>query len=236
VPPRFYFGAISPYSWFAAERIGELAPDAQWRPVFAGALFRSVGRTTWGLTPQRQERIADCQRRAAEHGLGPISWPQGWPGNDVLPARAMLAADRAGLLIPFAVAAMRACFREGRDITQPEELEAVAAIIGMDGPRLLEQTEEPAIKKALRAVNDEAVAAGVVGVPSVVVDGQVFWGDDRLSEASSRCRRSGRPPAREPEPLPQGFPAELAGFGEARSSAGLAPRGRVTARWHDLIG
>jgi 2-hydroxychromene-2-carboxylate isomerase len=189
MPPRFYFGAISPYSWFAAERIGELIPNAEWRPVFAGALFRSVGRTTWGLTPQREERIADCERRAAAHGLGPISWPQGWPGNDVLPARAMLAADRDGRLIPFALAAMRACFGEGRDITQPGELAAVAAISGMDVPRLLEQTQEPEIKDALRAVNAEAVAAGVIGVPSVVVDGEVFWGDDRLSEAASRCRR-----------------------------------------------
>ena len=191
MPPRFYFGALSPYSWFAAERIRELIPDAQWRPVFAGALFRSAGRITWGLTPERQERIADCQRRAAEHGLGPISWPEGWPRSDVLPARAMLAADRYGRLIPFALAAMRECFRDGRDITQPEQLEAVAASIGMDGPRLLEQAQRPEIKDALRGVNDEAVAAGVIGVPSVLVDGEVFWGDDRLSEAASRCRRSG---------------------------------------------
>jgi 2-hydroxychromene-2-carboxylate isomerase len=189
MPPRFYFGAISPYSWFAAERIVALIPDAQWRPVFAGALFRSVGRITWGLTPQREERIADCERRAVEYGLGPISWPQGWPGNDVLPARAMLAADRDGRLIPFALAAMRACFRGGGDITQPEHLQAIAATVDMDGPRLLEQAQQPEIKDALRAVNDEAVAAGVVGIPSVVVDGEVFWGDDRLSEAASRCRQ-----------------------------------------------
>jgi 2-hydroxychromene-2-carboxylate isomerase len=84
---------------------------------------------------------------------------------------------------------MRACFREGRDITQPEQLVAVAATVGMDGSRLLEQTQQPEIKDALRAVNDEAVRAGVVGVPSVVVEGEVFWGDDRLSEAASRCRR-----------------------------------------------
>jgi 2-hydroxychromene-2-carboxylate isomerase len=184
--PQFYFGAISPYSWFAAERIGELIPDALWRPVFAGGLFRSVGRITWGLTPQRPERIADCERRAAECGLGPISWPEGWPRNDVLPARAMLVADQYGQLMPLALAAMRACFREGRDITQPDQLAAVVASIGMDGSRLLQQTQQREIKDALRGVNHEAVAAGVIGVPSVVVEGEVFWGDDRLGEAASR--------------------------------------------------
>src|SRR5579862_4477910 len=54
---RFYFGVISPYSWFAAERIGDLLPEARWRPVFAGGLFRSVHRGSWGTTPQRAARI-----------------------------------------------------------------------------------------------------------------------------------------------------------------------------------
>jgi 2-hydroxychromene-2-carboxylate isomerase len=80
-------------------------------------------------------------------------------------------------------------------------LEAVAATIGIDGPRLLEQTQQPELKAALRAVNDEAVAAGVIGVPSLVVDGQVFWGDDRLNDAASRCQSSGGTSERESEPV-----------------------------------
>jgi 2-hydroxychromene-2-carboxylate isomerase len=184
---RFYFGTISPYSWFAAERIGGLIPGAQWRPVFAGGLFRSVGRVTWGLTPERDERMAQCQRRAAAHGLGSIKWPEGWPGSDVLPARAMVVADRHGLLVPFALSAMRAGFRDGRDITQPDVLAAVADAAGIDGSELLEQVEVPAVKEALRASNDEAVAAGVIGVPSVWVGGEVFWGDDRLTEAAAHA-------------------------------------------------
>jgi 2-hydroxychromene-2-carboxylate isomerase len=184
---RFYFGTISPYSWFAAERILDLLPGARWRPVFAGGLFRSVGRVTWGLTSEREERMVDCQCRAAAHGLGSIKWPEAWPGNDVLAARAMVVADRNGLLGPFALSAMRACFREGRDITQPDVLATLADAAGMDGSELLEQTEMPAVKDALRAINDEAVAAGVIGVPSVWVGGEVFWGDDRLTEAAAHA-------------------------------------------------
>lgn len=184
---RFYYGAISPYSWFAAERIGTLIPEARWRPVFAGGLFRSMGRGTWGLTPERERRMADCQRRAASHGLGPIRWPEGWPGNDVLAARAMVAADREGCLVSFALATMRACFADGRDITRAEELEAVARAVGLDEARLMAETQTAVTKDALRASNDEAVAAGVIGVPSVWIDGQVFWGDDRLEEAAARA-------------------------------------------------
>ena len=185
----FYFGAISPYSWFTAERIDAVLPQARWRPVFAGALFRSAGRVSWGLTEEREERIADCERRAAQHGLGPMRWPEGWPANDVRTERAIVAAGRDGQLVPFALAAMRACFGEGADITRPEVLEAVAAGCGLDGARLLEATEDPEVKGALRANNDEAVAAGVIGVPTVVVAGEPFWGDDRLDEAAARAAR-----------------------------------------------
>jgi 2-hydroxychromene-2-carboxylate isomerase len=181
---RFYFGTISPYSWFAAERIRDLLPDARWRPVFAGGLFRSVDRVTWGLTSEREERMDECQRRAAAHGLGSIRW---WPGNDVLAARAMVVAERNGRLVPFALSAMRACFREGRDITQPEVLLELADAASMEGSELLQQTEKPAVKETLRAINDEAVAAGVIGVPSICVDGEVFWGDDRLTEAAAHA-------------------------------------------------
>jgi 2-hydroxychromene-2-carboxylate isomerase len=184
---RFYFGAISPYSWFAAERVRRLLPEAWWRPVFAGGLFRSAGRVSWGTTAQREERMEDCRRRAASHGLGPITWPDGWPGNDVLAARAMVAADRMGELVPFALAAMRACFREGADITQAVVLASVADSAGLDASRLLADAQTPAIKEELRAINDEAVAAGVIGVPSVWVANTVFWGDDRLEHASAHA-------------------------------------------------
>jgi 2-hydroxychromene-2-carboxylate isomerase len=190
VVPRFYFGTISPYSWFAAERLGDLLPDAHWRPVFAGGLFRSAGRVSWGITSERQKRIEECDRRAAAYGLGPVRWPDGWPGNDVLSARAMVVADRNHRLIPFALAAMRACFQEGQDVTQPDVLASLAVAAGLEGAELLEQAAAPANKETLRAINDEAVAAGVIGVPSLVINGEVFWGDDRLTEAVAYARRA----------------------------------------------
>ena len=55
---------MSPYSWFAAERIGTLLPHADWRPVFAGGLFKAGGRESWGLTEQRAAGLADCEARA----------------------------------------------------------------------------------------------------------------------------------------------------------------------------
>jgi 2-hydroxychromene-2-carboxylate isomerase len=177
---RFYFGAMSPYSWFAAERIDAVLPGAVWRPLFAGGLFRSAGRTSWGLTGDRAWKLADCEERARQHGLGEIVWPDPWPTNDVHVARAMVVADRAGRLKPFALAAMRLSFTEGGDLGDADVIAEAGRRSGID----LSTARDPDVKDALRAINDEAVALGIIGVPTVVVGDELFWGDDRLEAAA----------------------------------------------------
>jgi 2-hydroxychromene-2-carboxylate isomerase len=181
----FFFGAMSPYSWFAAERIGTLLPDAEWRPVFAGGLFKACERVSWGLTEDRAAKLADCEARARAYGLGPIHWPDPWPTNDVLIARAMIVADQRGALTPFALTAMRMAFGEGLDLGQAGVVRAVAERSGWAGEEIAEAIRDPEVKAALRAANDEAVALGVFGVPTVRVGATLFWGDDRLEEAAA---------------------------------------------------
>jgi 2-hydroxychromene-2-carboxylate isomerase len=190
--PRFFFGAMSPYSWFAAERIDGLIPSARWIPVFAGALFRANGRGTWGLTERREAGIADCEARAAAHGLGPIVWPDPWPTNDVTVARAMAFADDQGRLHEFALAVMRLAFREGGDLGELSVVQAAGARTGIDPERLAHAITDQTVKDNVRANHDQAMALGVFGVPTVVLrDGQAFWGDDRLEEAAAAAGASG---------------------------------------------
>jgi 2-hydroxychromene-2-carboxylate isomerase len=209
VAPRFYFGVMSPYSWFAAERIEELLPDAQWRGVLAGGLFKANDRVSWGLTPRRAEGIADCERRAAEHGLGPIRWPEPWPTSDLLIARAMVFAERSlpgsghgsaaqgataeerqTALKAFALAAMRLVFHEGADVGEIESVLEVARRTGIEEQALSEALAEQAVKDELRKITGEAVELGVFGVPTVLVGEELFWGDDRLEDAAAAHRRS----------------------------------------------
>jgi len=186
--PLFFFGAMSPYSWFAAERIDQLLPQAQWRGVFAGALFKSNGRVSWGLTEHREAGIADCEARAAMHGLGPIRWPVPWPTSDLMIARAMTYAGspRAGApggLRQFALAAMRLAFLEGADLGELDAVLEAGGRCGIETQALRDAIADPAIKDALRKTNDAALALGVFGVPTVAVGEQLFWGDDRLPDA-----------------------------------------------------
>jgi 2-hydroxychromene-2-carboxylate isomerase len=193
---------MSPYSWFAAERIEQVLPQARWRGVLAGAVFKANDRVSWGLTERRAEGIADCETRAALHGLGPIHWPRAWPTSDLLIARAMVYAEqlarspssagaesatapaRDGLLKAFALAAMRMAFLEGADLGDADAVVEAGRRAGIDAGELRDALQAAEVKDALRAATDEALALGVFGVPTVIVGGRMFWGDDRLEEAS----------------------------------------------------
>jgi 2-hydroxychromene-2-carboxylate isomerase len=183
--PLFYLGAMSPYSWLAAERIDALLPDAQWRPVFLAAVFKASDRTSWGLTERREVEIAQCEARAAAHGLGPIHWPEPWPTSDLLVARGMAYADSRGVLRQFALSAMRVCFLDGRDLAELDSVLEAGRRTGIE-PSVLERAlGDDAVKGSLRHTTDEAIARGVVGVPTVAIGTDLFWGDDRLEDAAA---------------------------------------------------
>jgi 2-hydroxychromene-2-carboxylate isomerase len=187
---------MSPYSWFAAERIEQLLPQARWRGVFAGAVFKQNERSSWGLDERRDAGIADCEMRAAEHLLGPIRWPDPWPTNDLLVARAMAYCaqiDAAGgdgdrLMRSFGLAAMRLTFLEGIDIGERDAVLEAGRRAGINERVLGDALQDQQIKDATRALTEEAVKAGVFGVPSLLVGGKLFWGDDRLADAVSAYR------------------------------------------------
>lgn len=186
--PLFFFGAMSPYSWFAAERIQTMLPQAEWRPVFAGAIFKASGRTSWGLTDDRITGIADCEARARAHGLGPMRWPDPWPTLDVLVARAMLLAERRGQLQPFALSAMRLAFGEGAELGELAVVQEAGRRVGLDPTEVEDAVQSAELKAALRAATEGAVELGIFGVPTVVVGDEMFWGDDRLEDAARAAR------------------------------------------------
>src|SRR5436190_24319875 len=176
---------MSPYSWFSAERIDDLLPGVEWHGIFLGGVFKATGRSSWGFGERRKEGMAECEKRAERYGLGPIRWPDPWPTNDLTVARAMACAAREGRLRPFALAAMRLAFLEGGELGDPDTVLEAGRRAGLEAAVLTDALSDPQIKAALRHETDAAVAQGVFGVPTVIVDGEAFWGDDRLGEAAA---------------------------------------------------
>ena len=187
----FFFGAMSPYSWLSAERIGALIPQAQWQSVFVGAIHNAQGRASWGSDDRRAAGIAECEARARAYGLGEIAWPDPWPTRDLLVARAMLLAQGRGLLQPFALGAMRMAFKEGADLAETDAVIEAGRRAGIAERELAGALDAPETKGALRVATDQALARGVFGVPTFAVADQLYWGDDRLDDAAARAAGAG---------------------------------------------
>jgi 2-hydroxychromene-2-carboxylate isomerase len=184
--PNFYFDVGSPYAYLAAERIGTLIPTARWQPVLLGGLFKASGRKSWAASDQwrRDLGMSEVERRAADYGLAPVSWPDPWPGNYVFAMRAVTFAFSIEHGEEFAREAFGAAFARGKDLSVPANVLEVAWAVGLDPTELQDGTDDPATKQALRDATDAAFSAGVTGVPTVQVGRRLFWGDDQLEAAA----------------------------------------------------
>ncbi len=184
----FYFDLASPYAYLAAERISGLFTEAEleqpeWRPILVGALMKEFGRTPWGLTDEREENLAEVERRAAAYGLPALVWPEPMPTNSLTAMRAATFAKQTGRTVSFALAAFRQAFAAGRDLADQDNVAIAGAACELHPRALLKAVATQGVKDELRRATEEAAAIGVRGVPTVLAGGQSFWGDDRLEEA-----------------------------------------------------
>jgi 2-hydroxychromene-2-carboxylate isomerase len=187
-PLVFRFDFASPYSYLAAERIDALAArfgrEVAWRPVLLGAIFKHFGTVPLTRQPGMHDyAVQDFARSARFLGL-PFNMPMRFPIATQVPARAyywLLSQDEA-VAKRFARAAFNAYFVDGRDISEPATVLNIAAGLDVDPVALSSAIENQAIKDRLRAETDGAIALGVFGAPWIMVDGEPFWGADRLPQ------------------------------------------------------
>ena len=197
----FYFDLGSPYSYLAAERVNGLFAEAgheppEWRPILLGGLFQRFGRDSWGNGPERGAGIAEVERRASDYGLPPIRWPDPWPGSMLFAMRVATYAKEIGRSVSFALAAFRQAFAAGRDLGEPDNVLLAAAACEMHPRAVTAAAQRDATKARLREATELAAGAGVRGVPSLLVEGRVHWGDDRLEEAVGALGGRAIPPSR----------------------------------------
>ncbi|HTC60335.1 MAG TPA: DsbA family protein [Solirubrobacteraceae bacterium] len=183
----FYFDLGSPYAYLTAERIDDLLSEpAIWQPVSLGALFKLNGRSSWALggDDSRRGGIAEVERRARDYGLEAVRWPEPWPTNYLYAMRAATYAFQVGRGREFAIEAFRHAFAHGQDLALEENVLQAAERAGLDSEAVDEATRDPEIKLALRGATDAAHTLGVLGVPTIAVGEELFWGDDRLRDAA----------------------------------------------------
>ena len=187
-PVEFFFGIGSRYSYLASTQIEALERETgctvRWRPLYSVDLMRLRGRNPFegpAVSGQYEwsYRQADAAAWADYYGV-PFREPLGLQMDPRFLARACVAAGQLGALVPFCRALFQAIFVDGPDEIGAEECARRAETVGLSGAALLERIEQPAVERELEAAVEDAHAKGVFGVPSFVVRGRMFWGNDRL--------------------------------------------------------
>jgi 2-hydroxychromene-2-carboxylate isomerase len=183
---EFFFDIASPYSYLAATQIdavGERAGVAvRWKPFLLGGVFKAVGnQTPAALQPKAAWAMRDLARWAAHYGVE-FSMSAHFPINSLTTQRALVAARRVdeAMFREFASTLYRDHWIDGVDVSTPEAVADAADRAGLTGAQIVEMTAEQAIKDELIALTEEAVDRGAFGAPTFFVDGEMFWGNDRL--------------------------------------------------------
>ncbi len=187
-PIEFYFDFSSPYGYLAACQIddlgGEFGRGVVWRPYLMGAAMKVTGRGPLVNNPLVGEYTRkDLQRSARFIGVS-ISLPEPFPVATVAACRAyywLLDQDEEKAKA-LAMALYRAFFVDGRNIGETEVVLDLAASLGIDREALASALQDPQVKEKLKVVTDDAIARGIFGSPFVIVDGEAFWGSDRLDQ------------------------------------------------------
>jgi 2-hydroxychromene-2-carboxylate isomerase len=187
---EFYFDFSSPYGYLAAQRIDEIGEahgrEVAWKPFLLGALFKITGARPLPDIPLKGEYTRNDLARSARLFDIPFRLPETFPFASVGACRATywLAESDAAAARALALALFDSAFGAGRSISQPEEVAAIAADLGHDEARVLAALQDQRIKDLLRREVDAAIAKGVFGSPYIIVDGEPFWGFDRLDDVA----------------------------------------------------
>lgn len=187
-PVDFYFDFSSPYGYLASAKIDDLAAKygrtVTWRPILLGAAFKITGGQPLPAIPLKGSYAVHDMTRTARLLKVPFRMPSKFPIGATAPSRAFYwLHDRdPALARTVARALYHAYFAEDRDISNPEVTGNVAAKLNVSKEELLRALDEPAVKERLRSEVDAAIERGVFGSPYIVVDGEPFWGADRLAQ------------------------------------------------------
>ena len=185
----FWFDPISPFAYLAFERLPQalegLSYSVRYRPVlFAGMLKNWGQKGPAEIEPKRAWTFRQVHWLAHRHGIG-LQTPAQHPFNPLALLRLLLAcADDGQAPNRFVCESVfRHVWQGGLDANEPGRLAALTQTLA---PR--RDPSDAAVKQALKACTDEAVALGLFGVPTIELDGRLFWGQDSLDMLAACLR------------------------------------------------
>ena len=186
----YYVSLNSPWTFLGSKRFEVMArkycADVTIWPVDFGSVFSvSGGLPLPKRAPQRQVyRMMELKRWREHLGIKDMKLePKFFPSNELLAAKCVIALREQGRMadaIKVAHAVLAAIWTEDKNAGDPATLQAIIAGCGLDAAAVIKSGEAPAMAEKREADTKRAIEQGVFGAPSFVIDGEIFWGQDRL--------------------------------------------------------
>ena len=193
---EYWFSVASPWTWLGSARFVELAQrttaDVQVLPIDLAAVFDATGGKPFQQRSiaRRSYRQLELARWSRRLGVPVTLEPRFYPVDREPASRLLIAARQAGQdALGLSHGILRAIWSEDRDIADGPTLRAIADEVGLDGGTLVEKARDPRVLERFREDTRRAIETQVFGAPTWVVDGERFWGQDRLEFLAERLGR-----------------------------------------------
>ena len=181
---EFYFDYGSPYSYLADTQVEAIAQRTGAtlvrKPMLLGGVFKATGNHSPAELPQKSAWSGFDMPMWARHYGVPFQRNPFFPVNTLALMRGAAAAQIDGSFERYHPAVFKAMWVEGRNLNDIKEVAAVLTAAGLDAGKFGARIQDQDVKDRLKATTDEAVARGVFGAPTCVVDKMMFFGNDRL--------------------------------------------------------
>jgi 2-hydroxychromene-2-carboxylate isomerase len=182
-----YYALQSPWTYLGWTRLRELVArtgaTAHYRPVQSGPMFEASGTLPLAKRPKQRQayRLMELRRWRDHLGVQLNLHPKHFPVDESLAARMAIAhRQHGGDIAALSQAMMSAVWAEERDLADRDTLLEIAREQGADGPALLAAAQAPTVQQEYDANTQAAIDQGVFGMPTYVIDDELFWGQDRL--------------------------------------------------------
>lgn len=183
---EFFFDVGSPAAYLAWTQLPSMCADCggsiDYKPMLLGGVFQATGNQSPMMVPAKGSYMQrDLALHAQRYGV-PFQHNPHFPINTLTLMRGATAIQlrQPERLAGYLDAVFRAIWVDQKNMNDPQVVAAVLEAAGFDPAALLAQAADPQVKERLKQVTQDAVARGVFGAPTFFVDGQMFWGQDRL--------------------------------------------------------
>jgi 2-hydroxychromene-2-carboxylate isomerase len=189
---EFLFDFGGPNSYLAHKVLPDICArtgaEAIYVPILLGGLFKITNNQAplirYAETPaKRNYEMLEFDRFVKAHQL-PFKMNPHFPINSLHLMRGAVAAQHLGCFMPYVEAIMAAMWEDGANTGDPAVVRQVLDKAGLDSAPLLAKADDPDVKAELAANTEHAAARGAFGVPTFFVDGEMFWGKERLAQVS----------------------------------------------------